>query len=46
MEVVPAELIESVITAALEKARAEKHVRQDVERGMSATAAFAKYGIL
>jgi regulator of RNase E activity RraA len=44
--VVPAELIESVITAALEKARAEKSVRQDIERGMSATAAFAKYGIL
>ena len=44
--IVPAERIEPVITAALEKARAEKQVRQDIEQGLSATAAFAKYGIL
>jgi regulator of RNase E activity RraA len=44
--VVPADLIEPVITAALEKARAEKLVRQEIEQGLSATAAFEKYGVL
>lgn len=44
--IVPAAKIEPVITAALEKARAEKRVRHDIEQGLSATEAFQKYGIL
>lgn len=35
-----------VIGRALDKARAEKLVRREIEGGMSSTAAFAKYGIL
>jgi 4-hydroxy-4-methyl-2-oxoglutarate aldolase len=35
-----------VVERALEKARGEKLVRQEIEAGMSSTAAFAKYGIL
>jgi regulator of RNase E activity RraA len=44
--VVPAGLVEETIMAALEKARGEKLVRKEIEGGMSATAAFEKYGIL
>lgn len=44
--VVPQELEESVIIKALEKARGEKLVRQEIENGMTSTAAFEKYGIL
>jgi regulator of RNase E activity RraA len=44
--IVPAELIEPVVTAALEKARSEQHVRRDIEQGLSATDAFNRYGIL
>ena len=44
--VVPRRHVEEVITRALEKARAEKVVRRDIENGLSCTEAFAKYGIL
>lgn len=44
--IIPKELEEKVITKALEKARGEKVVRREIENGMSATDAFAKYGIL
>ncbi len=44
--IVPQDMGEEVITRALEKARAEKLVRKDIEAGMSSTNAFAKYGIL
>lgn len=35
-----------VVTKALERARAERLVRQEIENGMSSTEAFRKYGIL
>jgi len=44
--IVPASLVEPVVADSLAKARAEKQVRQDIEQGLSATAAFEKYGIL
>ena len=44
--VIPAEHIEYVIEKALEKARGEKNVRKPIEKGMSATEAFATFGIL
>ena len=44
--IVPADLIDAVITGALEKSRAEKAVRREIEQGLSATDAFKKYGIL
>ena len=44
--VVPRAVEAQVITGALEKARGEKVVRQAIEDGMSATAAFKKFGIL
>ncbi len=44
--VVPAALVDQVIPAALEKARGEKKVRKAIEEGMSATQAFATFGIL
>ncbi len=44
--VVPRQAEEEVFTAALEKARGEKHVRQEIEAGMPAREAFEKYGIL
>lgn len=44
--IVPKEHIEYVIEKALEKSRGEKVVRQAIEDGMTATAAFAKFGIL
>jgi regulator of RNase E activity RraA len=43
--IVPANLIASVITESLDKARAEKVVRTEIEAGLSATAAFEKHGI-
>ncbi len=43
---IPAGIAEKVIALALEKAAGEKTVRKAIEEGMSATAAFAKYGIL
>src|ERR1043165_5993601 len=44
--IVPRSLEQQVIPRALEKARVEKVVRQAIEGGMSATAAFKKFGIL
>ena len=44
--VVPKEIVETVMEKALEKAAGEKLVRQAIEGGMSATDAFAKFGIL
>jgi 4-hydroxy-4-methyl-2-oxoglutarate aldolase len=44
--VVPRVVEEEVITRAVEKARAEKVVRKDIEAGLSSTEAFSKYGIL
>ena len=44
--IVPKALEADVITRALEKARAEKVVRKAIEGGMTATAAFKKFGIL
>ncbi len=44
--IVPKEHIEYVIEKALEKSRGEKVVRQAIEDGMTATDAFAKFGIL
>lgn len=44
--IIPKEIENEVITQALEKARAEKVVRRDIENGLSSTDAFKKYGIL
>ena len=44
--VIPREVAAEVIEKALEKARGEKNVRKAIESGMSATDAFAKFGIL
>lgn len=44
--IIPKEHIDYVIEKALEKARGEKEVRHAIENGMTATAAFAKFGIL
>lgn len=44
--IVPKSRVAEVIEKSLEKARGEKTVRKAIENGMSATAAFATYGIL
>jgi 4-hydroxy-4-methyl-2-oxoglutarate aldolase len=44
--IVPRALEVEIITQALKKARGEKVVRRAIEEGMSATAAFKKFGIL
>ena len=44
--VIPKDREADVVRGALEKARGEKTVRQAIEEGMSATAAFETYGIL
>lgn len=44
--IIPQEIESEVIVQALEKARAEKVVRKDIENGLSSTDAFKKYGIL
>ena len=44
--VVPRAIVEEVIEKALEKAAGEKLVRKAIENGMSATDAFAHFGIL
>lgn len=44
--IVPREIVEEVMEKALEKAAGEKLVRRAIEDGMSATDAFAKFGIL
>ena len=43
---VPREIMEEVVERALEKAQGEKSVRKAIEGGMTATDAFAKFGIL
>ena len=44
--VIPRDVADVVLTKALEKAAGEKTVRKAIEGGMSATDAFAKFGIL
>lgn len=44
--VVPKKHIEEVIGRSMEKAQGEKNVRKAIEEGMSATQAFATFGIL
>lgn len=44
--IVPHESEESVFTAAIEKSRGEKTVQKKIQEGMSAKAAFDKYGIM
>jgi 4-hydroxy-4-methyl-2-oxoglutarate aldolase len=44
--IIPREVRDDVIEKALEKAAGEKLVRKAIEGGMSATQAFARYGIL
>ncbi len=44
--VIPKRLEEEIVTGALEKARTEKLVRNEIEAGMSCTDAFHKYGVL
>jgi regulator of RNase E activity RraA len=44
--IIPKEVADEVLEKALEKAAGEKVVRKAIEGGMTATAAFAKYGIL
>lgn len=44
--VIPKNDIDEVIEKSLEKARGEKNVRKAIENGMSATEAFATFGIL
>ncbi len=44
--VVPRQAEEEAFVKALEKARGEKRVKEAIEAGMSASDAFAKYGIL
>lgn len=44
--VIPQEVEREVVERALDKARGEKKVRKDIEEGMSATEAFAVFGIL
>lgn len=44
--IVPRDIVDEVIEKALEKAAGEKSVRKAIEGGMSATDAFAKFGIL
>lgn len=44
--VVPRKIEKEVVKAALEKARGEKVVLKAIQNGMSATDAFAKYGIM
>lgn len=44
--IVPNDLVDRVVTEALQKARTEKTVRRKIEEGMGATAAFDEYGVL
>jgi 4-hydroxy-4-methyl-2-oxoglutarate aldolase len=44
--IVPNDLVDQVLTEALQKARTEKTVRRKIEEGMGATAAFDEYGVL
>lgn len=44
--IIPKDIIDEVLEKAIEKAKGEKKVRKAIEGGMSATAAFAEFGIL
>lgn len=44
--VVPQDAVEQTFSAALEKARGEKRVKQALDEGMSAVEAWAKFGIM
>ena len=44
--IIPKEIYGEVLEKALEKAAGEKKVRKAIEEGMSATEAFATFGIL
>lgn len=44
--VIPKKIISDVIAQSIEKSKGEKVVRESIEKGMSATMAFEKYGIL
>lgn len=44
--IIPREIAQTVLEKSLEKAAGEKVVRKAIEEGMSATEAFAKFGIL
>jgi 4-hydroxy-4-methyl-2-oxoglutarate aldolase len=44
--IVPQDLVDRVLTEALQKARTEKTVRRKIEEGMGSTAAFDEYGVL
>ena len=44
--IIPKQIKDEVLEKALEKAAGEKKVRKAIEEGMSATQAFAKFGIL
>ena len=44
--VIPRDRAEEVLEKSLEKASGEKQVRKAIEGGMTATDAFAKFGIL
>ena len=44
--IIPREIAEQVLEDALKKAAGEKNVRKEIENGMTATEAIAKYGIL
>ena len=44
--IIPQRVEKQVILEALEKAAGENVVRNEIENGMSSTAAFKKYGIL
>lgn len=44
--IIPKQIKDEVLEKAIEKAKGEKKVRKAIEGGMSATAAFAEFGIL
>lgn len=44
--IIPNAIVDEVTERSLEKVRGEKNVRKAIENGMSATAAFAEFGIL
>lgn len=44
--IIPGNIVPQVIEGALQKARGEKRVRNEIEAGMSSTEAFSRFGIL
>jgi regulator of RNase E activity RraA len=44
--IIPRDIADEVLARSLEKAAGEKKVRAAIESGMSATQAFAEFGIL